>query len=64
MMSKEASTKIVNFMSPGAGVPVIGCGPIKCMIIPPANEVAGVYSDPYIGPFVRPSVRPSVPPNL
>ena len=26
------------------------------LIIPPANEVAGVYSDPY--------VRPSVPPNL
>ena len=37
-------------------------------IIPPANEVAGVYSDPYVRPFVRssvlPSVRPSVPPNL
>ena len=29
-------------------------------IIPPANEVAGVYSDPYVRPFVRPSVRPSV----
>ena len=28
-------------------------------IIPPANEVAGVYSDPYVRPFVRPSVRPS-----
>ena len=30
------------------------------LIIPPANEVAGVYSDPYVCPFVR----PSVPPNL
>ena len=28
MMSKEASTKIVNFMTPGAGVPVMGCGHI------------------------------------
>ena len=26
-----------------------------------ANEVAGVYSDPYVRPFVRSSVRPSVP---
>ena len=25
----------------------------------PANEVAGVYSDPYVRSFVRPSVRPS-----
>ena len=31
----------------------------KLMIIHPANEVAGVYSDPYVRPFVRPSVRPS-----
>ena len=30
----------------------------------PANEVAGVYSDPYVRSFVRPFVRPSVPPNL
>ena len=29
------------------------------IIIPPANEVAGVYSDPYVRPFVRLSVRPS-----
>ena len=29
------------------------------LIIPPANEVAGVYSDPYVRPFVR-----SVPTNL
>ena len=28
-------------------------------VITPANEVAGVYSDPYVRPFVRPSVRPS-----
>ena len=25
MMSKEASTKIVNFITPGAGFPVIEC---------------------------------------
>ena len=25
----------------------------------PANEVPGVYSDPYVSPFVRTSVRPS-----
>ena len=31
------------------------------LFIPPANEVAGVYSDPYVRPFVRSSVRPSVP---
>ena len=31
------------------------------IFIPPANEVAGVYSDPYVRPFVRPSVRPSLP---
>ena len=24
-----------------------------CIFIPPANEVAGVYSDPYVRPFVR-----------
>ena len=24
----EASTKIVNFMTPGPGVPVLGCGHI------------------------------------
>ena len=29
------------------------------LIIPPANEVAGVYSDPYVRPFVRSFVRPS-----
>ena len=28
MMSKEASTIIVNFMTSGAGVPVMGCGHI------------------------------------
>ena len=33
-------------------------------IIPPANEVAGVYSDPYVRPFVRSFVRPSVPQSL
>ena len=34
------------------------------VFIPPANEVAGVYSDPYVRPFVRSSVRPSVPQSL
>ena len=33
---------------------------VSKIFIPPANEVAGVYSDPYVRPFVR----PSVPPNL
>ena len=37
---------------------------IGVVIIPPANEVAGVYSDPYVRPFVRSFVRSSVPPNL
>mgnify|MGYP003686000751 CR=1 FL=1 len=34
---------------------------VTYIFIPPANEVAGVYSDPYVRPFVRPSVRPSLP---
>ena len=29
MMTKEGSTKIVNFMTPGAGVLVLGCGHIS-----------------------------------
>ena len=33
------------------------------LIIPPANEVAGVYSDPYVRPSVRTFVRPSVRPS-
>ena len=28
---------------------------LKSALYPPANEVAGVYSDPYVRPFVRPS---------
>ena len=28
MMKIETSTKIINFMTPGAGVPVIVCDPI------------------------------------
>ena len=36
----------------------------KKLITPPANEVAGVYSDPYVRPSVRSFLRPSVPPNL
>ena len=31
----------------------------ELIIIPPANEVSGVYSDPYVRPFVRSFVRPS-----
>ena len=34
------------------------------LIIPPANEVAGVYSDPHVRPFVRPSVHPLVRPAV
>ena len=30
-------------------------------LYPPPNEVAGVYSYPYVRPFVRSSVLPSVP---
>ena len=37
---------------------------LKIFIIPPANEFAGVYSDPYVCPFVRSSVHPSVLPSL
>ena len=29
MMTKEGSTKIVNFMTPGGGVLVLGCGHIS-----------------------------------
>ena len=29
MMTKEGSTKIVNFMNPGAGVLALGCGNIS-----------------------------------
>ena len=29
MMTKEGSTKIVTFMTPGAGVLVLGCGHIS-----------------------------------
>ena len=37
------------------------CFLVCLFVIPPANEVVGVYSDPYVRPFVRPSVRPSLP---
>ena len=37
---------------------------ISDFIIPPANEVAGVYSDPYVRPFIPPSVRLSVRPSV
>ena len=32
MMSKEGSTKIVNFMTPGARVLVLGCGHISHIV--------------------------------
>ena len=32
MMTKERSTKIINFMTPGAGVLVLGCGHISHIV--------------------------------
>ena len=32
MMTKEVSTKIVNFMSPGARILVLGCGHVSDMV--------------------------------
>ena len=32
MMTKEGSTKIVNFMFPGAGVLVLGCGHLSHIV--------------------------------
>ena len=32
MMNKEGSTKIVNFMTPGSGVLVLGCGHISHIV--------------------------------
>ena len=32
MITKEGSTKIVNFMTPGAGVLVLGCGHISHIV--------------------------------
>ena len=32
MMSKEGSAKIVNFMTPRAGILVLGCGQISCIV--------------------------------
>ena len=32
MMKKEGSTKIVHFMTPGAGVLVLGCGHISHIV--------------------------------
>ena len=56
--------QIVNFMTSGVGVLVLGCGHISRIVkmhyYTPANQVAGVYSDPYVRPFIRlQSVRPS-----
>ena len=34
------------------------------LLYPPANEAAGVYSDPYVRSFVRSFVRSSVRPSL
>ena len=33
MMTKEGSTKIVNFMTSGAGIFVLGCGHISNIIV-------------------------------
>ena len=51
----------------GTNVAVYELYYVPSIFIPPTNEVAGVYSDPYVRPFVhsfvhlsiRPSVRPS-----
>ena len=40
-------------------IPCIFIFILSFLFIPPANEVAGVYSDPYVRPFVRPSLPPS-----
>ena len=32
MMTKEESTKILNYMTPQAGVLVLGCGHISCIV--------------------------------
>ena len=32
MMTKEESTKILNYMTPGAGVLVLECGHISCIV--------------------------------
>ena len=32
MRTKEGSTKIINFMTPGAGVLVLGCGHISRIV--------------------------------
>ena len=41
---------------------IILCEVMHMLIfIPPANEVAGVYNDPYVRPFVRSFLRPSLP---
>ena len=32
MMSKEGSTKIINFMTPGAGILMLGCGQISRIV--------------------------------
>ena len=63
MKTKEGSTRIVNFITPGVGVLVVWhvhtSYIVKIRYYTPPNEVAGVYSDPYIRLFVRSSVRPS-----
>ena len=43
--------------------PVPSIADINLIFIPPANEVAGVYSDPYVRPSIRSFVRPSVRPS-
>ena len=62
MMAKEGSTKIVNFMTPGAGVLVLGRGHIshivKMRYYTPSEQSSGVYRE--ISLFVWLSVCPYV----
>ena len=44
MMIKEASTKIVNFMTPGAGVLMLGCGHISHYSEYALSSTLSIYS--------------------
>ena len=44
MMTKEGSTKIVNFMTPGAGVLVLGCGHISHYSEYVVSSTLSIYS--------------------
>ena len=49
MMTNVGSTKIVNFMTAGAGVPVLGCGHI-CLIVKmhPSSLLLGTDQTNYV----------------